>query len=155
MSESGKFSKISRRQTHSSIFPAPPTNLVLTQRLRLKSQQMRRLAQTLWYTLVYTQPVSECSSNQYQCLLSNQAVGGWRVGGGNMEMRDISFCNQKNWPSLISSRVLVARALVYNIESIKNISISIYAPGDPVLFIGISSLCKNQIVVKNLRIVAQ
>ena len=29
-----------------------------------------------------------------------------------MEKRDISFCNENNWPSLISSKVHVARALV-------------------------------------------
>ena len=45
-------------------------------------------------------------------MFAQQSVAGWAVGGGNMEMRDISFCNENNWPSLISSKVHVARAFV-------------------------------------------
>ena len=43
-----------------------------------------------------------------------------------MEMRDISFCNLNNWPSLISSRV--ARALVATSVSIKKAKVFLSSP---------------------------
>ena len=45
-----------------------------------------------------------------------------------MEMRDISFCNLNNWPSLISSRVHVARALVATSVSIKKAKVFLSSP---------------------------